>query len=186
MAISPFEADEGLLRHLAERGLQQSRFISVLYGVPAPTQPPPRGEVTVRAFQAPDLDLFLTLWRAGAPETDWEFLNPIGRAEFADWWCYVGFVGSEPAGIAGLYVRDGVGVMASGATLPDFRGRGCQTALLHQRLVDAAMRGCDLVLSQGRPGSGSQRNIERVGLHTAYTHAIWIDQPDGPTRGGPR
>jgi hypothetical protein len=131
----------------------------------------------VRAYQAPDLDTFLGLWLAGAPETDRDFLKPIGTAEFADWRCYVAFVENEPAGIAGLYLRDGVGVMASGGVRPEFRERGCQTALLRQRIGDAAEAGCDLVLSQATPGSGSQRNLERAGLRTAYTQAIWVDQP---------
>jgi hypothetical protein len=34
------------------------------------------------------------------------------------------------------------------------------------------------VLSQATPGSGSQRNLERAGLRTAYTQAIWVDQPE--------
>ena len=176
VSVSPFDSTEGLLHHMAGRGLQQSRFMTVLYGVPKRTRSLPVAEVTVQALRAAELDVFLTLWQAGAADTNRELLKPIGEAEFADWRCYVAFVGSQPAAIASLYLRDGIGVMASAATLPHFRGRGCQTALLNQRLADAAAAGCELVLSQADPGSQSQRNLERVGLRTAYTQAIWIDQ----------
>ena len=178
VSVSHFDSNEVLLHHMAGRGLRQSRFMTVLYGVPEPTPPLPAAEVTVRALPEAELDLFLTLWQAGATDTNQELLKPLGNAEFAEWRCYVACVASEPAGIASLHLRDGIGVMASAATLPQFRGRGCQTALLNQRLADAATAGCELVLSQADPGSQSQRNIERVGLRTAYT---WVDQSVYPT-----
>lgn len=183
VVVSPFEVDDGLLCHLADRGVRLARFMSVLYGVPQRAPPSPTAGVTVRAFRPPDLDHFLALWLADTPETEREFLSGVGRAEFAEWRCYVASLGRSPAGIGGLYLRDGIGVLAAGATLPEFRRRGCQTALLHRRLADAAEAGCDLVLSQAKPGSVSQRNLQRVGLGTAYTQAIWVDQLLEPGEG---
>jgi hypothetical protein len=146
--------------------------MSVLFGVPTTIQPGGSG-ITVCEVVPSDRDVFFSLWLVSQPPEEWKALRVLGRAEFADWRCYVAFVGGQPVAIAGLYLRDGVGVMASGNTLPAFRGQGCQTALLCQRITDAALAGCDLILSQATPGTVSQRNLERVGLRTAYTQAIW-------------
>jgi GNAT superfamily N-acetyltransferase len=173
--VTPFDADEHLLQHLSERGLRPSGFLSVMYGVPDPGEAPPAA-VIVQAVHTSDREPFLSLWLPRASEHDREFLRLLGKAEFTDWQCYVAYVDGQPAAIAGLYVRDGVGVMGSGHTLPEFRQQGCQTTLLRQRIVDAAAAGCDLVLSQTQPNSTSQRNIERSGLRTAYTQVIWRTQ----------
>jgi len=55
------------------------------------------------------------------------------------------------------------------STLPQFRNRGVQTALLHARMQRAAEQGCELAMSLATPGSASQRNITRRGFRTLYT-----------------
>ncbi len=65
------------------------------------------------------------------------------------------------------------GVLAAAATLPEWRSRGCQTALVRRRLNDAALAGCDLAAVEATPGSASERNLERLGLRLAYTRVIW-------------
>ncbi|HUK42850.1 MAG TPA: GNAT family N-acetyltransferase [Candidatus Bathyarchaeia archaeon] len=58
------------------------------------------------------------------------------------------------------------------STLPDFRCRGVQTALIAQRLHEAAHAGCEYAVVSTHPGSGSQRNMERRGFRLAYTKAV--------------
>jgi GNAT superfamily N-acetyltransferase len=58
------------------------------------------------------------------------------------------------------------------ATLPDFRRRGVQTALIARRLHEAAKAGCEYAVVSTHPGSGSQRNMERRGFRLAYTKAV--------------
>ena len=72
-----------------------------------------------------------------------------------------------------MRVGDGIGYLANAATVPGFRGRGCQTALLARRIADAAAAGCDLVAGQATFGSTSQRNMERMGLRPAVTVTTW-------------
>jgi len=71
--------------------------------------------------------------------------------------------------------------MANALTAPAFRGRGCQTALLHRRIQDAAGAGCDLLVSQCSPGTASERNQLRAGFRAAGTKAWWVQ---APTPGG--
>jgi len=55
------------------------------------------------------------------------------------------------------------------STLPAFRNRGVQTALLKQRLARAAAENCDLAVCIAAPGSSSQRNVVRLGFSVLYT-----------------
>ena len=65
------------------------------------------------------------------------------------------------------------------ATLPRFRRRGVQTALVEQALADAAGR-ADLAIATTEPGSTSQRTFERLGFGLVYTRAILVKQfPSG-------
>jgi GNAT superfamily N-acetyltransferase len=58
------------------------------------------------------------------------------------------------------------------ATLPEYRGRGVQSALIAKRLHEAGLAGCEYAVVSTHPGSGSQRNMERRGFHVAYTKAV--------------
>jgi GNAT superfamily N-acetyltransferase len=60
------------------------------------------------------------------------------------------------------------------ATLPEYRGRGVQSALIAKRLQEAALAGCEYAVVSTNPGSGSQRNMERRGFHVAYTKAVMM------------
>ena len=62
---------------------------------------------------------------------------------------------TKKGGVAHLYID---------STLPEYRGRGVQAALLRARLGDARKAGFDLASVGARPGNGSCRNIERAGI----------------------
>lgn len=76
-------------------------------------------------------------------------------------------VDGEPAGTAALGVTEGVAALYGTSTLPQFRGRGAQTALLAARLHLAATLGADLASVFVTPGSGSERNVRRAGFRVA-------------------
>jgi GNAT superfamily N-acetyltransferase len=83
--------------------------------------------------------------------------------------CYLARIDGNVAGGATLAIRTGVAGLFGASTLPEFRNRGVQSALLHARLTRAAEAGCDLAASLTRPGSTSQRNIMRQGFSVLYT-----------------
>jgi GNAT superfamily N-acetyltransferase len=72
-----------------------------------------------------------------------------------------------------LAIRDGVALFAGASTVPEFRRRGAQQALLESRFSYAAQQGCDLAMIVTAPGSASQRNAERAGFRVAYTRTKW-------------
>ena len=87
--------------------------------------------------------------------------------------CFVAEWNGEPAAAAALSMRGGVAILAGASTVPEFRCRGLQSALLRARLAHAAANGCDLAMMAALPGSGSQRNAERRGFRIAYTRTKW-------------
>ncbi len=72
-----------------------------------------------------------------------------------------------------LAIRDGVALFAGASTVPEYRRRGAQLALLEARFGYAVQQGCDLAMIVTAPGSASQRNAERAGFRVAYTRVKW-------------
>jgi GNAT superfamily N-acetyltransferase len=83
--------------------------------------------------------------------------------------CYLARIDGRVVGGATLALRGRVAGLFGASTLPDFRKRGVQTALLNARLQRAAEANCELAVSLAQPGSNSQRNITRLGFQTLYT-----------------
>jgi hypothetical protein len=89
------------------------------------------------------------------------------------WSLYLARLDGLPAATGILYVRDRVGYCADAATVPAFRGRGLQGALLRRRIADAGAAGVDFVSSGATFLSTSHRNMERVGMRVQFVRAIW-------------
>ena len=176
LTLCPFLAENAFLDRLHALGMRQSGFMTATY---APTEAPPRDHAPLPDIPGievrEDRDAFVPFYLGSAPEDEGELLRPIVEAEFATWRCYVALVEGHVAAGAALFIEGDTGVLAAAGTLPAFRGRGAQTALLRRRMADAGAAGCDLVLCSATPGSTSQRNQERLGMRTAYTRVIWTD-----------
>ena len=89
------------------------------------------------------------------------------------WHCLVSYDGEAPVGTGALRVTGAVGWLGVGATLPEHRGRGSQSALLAARISLAHELGLRLLVTEtGAPGDDgpgpSYRNILRAGFRAAY------------------
>lgn len=82
-------------------------------------------------------------------------------------------IGGEPAGGGAMAIQDGHAMLFSASTLPRFRRRGVQSALLASRMGIALERGCDLFSVKVEPGSDSERNMRRVGFRELCSKAVW-------------
>jgi GNAT superfamily N-acetyltransferase len=95
------------------------------------------------------------------------------------WTCLVAYDGDAPVSGAVLVVAGDQGWLGMGATLPEARGRGAQSALLATRIRLAAEAGCTTVTTEtgvreeGTPGR-SYRNILRAGLDEAFERPNWV------------
>jgi GNAT superfamily N-acetyltransferase len=94
---------------------------------------------------------------------------------------YLARVDGVPVGEAAMRIEGTLAQVAGAGTLPAWRGRGVQKALLHRRLSDARDRGCEIAVVTTAPGSRSQENVMRRGFALLYTRAIlirgWQDPP---------
>lgn len=167
-------ADATLIEHYRERGYHAIEFSNVM------VRP-------VDRLAALTLPSGMEIDRAGDGEIDlWTLTVAQGFAEhfpvtqeilgvmrlFAggkNTECYLARIDGRVAGGATLAVRGRIAGLFGASTLPAFRKRGVQTALLHARMRRAAELGCELAMSLAQPGSASQRNISRLGFQTLYT-----------------
>ncbi len=79
------------------------------------------------------------------------------------------FAGDQLCAVGLMYSAEGTAYLAGGATDPEHRRRGFQSALIRARLDLASARGCSVVCTETgeeRPGQPqhSQRNLQRHGL----------------------
>jgi GNAT superfamily N-acetyltransferase len=82
--------------------------------------------------------------------------------------CFAAEIDGEMIATAGIAIHQRVGLLAGASTVPEFRGRGAQSALLAARLAYARGQGCDLAMIVTAPESTSQANSERAGFAVAY------------------
>ena len=95
------------------------------------------------------------------------------------WTHYLAMYEGRPIAAALLNLDGGIGWCGLAGTLPAFRGRGAQSALLTRRVRDAALRGCAWVVCETmaetaeRPNP-SFRNMRRLGFELAYVRPNFI------------
>lgn len=177
--IIPTLGEPALLHALASHGFYQSGFYTALYSIPQVDVSAP-SRITVRAVAPDESDRFAAVYRDGfgIPPTDALAYLPDGVRVLLGkptMHCLFALVEDIPAAMAVLYRYEGTGYLATAATLPAFRGLGCQTALLRARIAIAADAGCDLIVGHTGIMTTSQHNMERVGMRLAYTKAIWTE-----------
>lgn len=87
---------------------------------------------------------------------------------------YLARLDGQPVAAGSMRLDGRLAQMCGAGTLPLFRGKGIQKALVHQRLLDAQAAGCDLAVVTTAPGSRSQENMMKRGFALLYTRAILI------------
>jgi GNAT superfamily N-acetyltransferase len=87
---------------------------------------------------------------------------------------YVARVDGTIAGGGSLRLDGEVAQFSGAGTLPRFRRRGVQTALLRARLREAAAAGCTIGVVVTQPGSKSQQNVQREGFALLYARQLLV------------
>jgi GNAT superfamily N-acetyltransferase len=90
---------------------------------------------------------------------------------------YAAWLDGQMVGVAALRLDDGLAQLCGAATLPAWRRRGVQSALLHHRLAVARDAGCALALMTTAPGTKSQENGLRQGFALLYARALFVKKP---------
>lgn len=87
-------------------------------------------------------------------------------------------IAGEPAGGASMFMHNDVALLCGAATLPAFRRRGVQSALLLWRLAMARNADCRIAVVTTQPGSKSQQNVQQLGFDLLYSRAILVKMPE--------
>jgi GNAT superfamily N-acetyltransferase len=177
--ILPGNLNSSLASRLHKLRFGQMGFNTAVYGRPALVENVSSNkQINVREVRPNEIDVFLDLYQDGF---DLPRLNHIEKEAVLSWlqrakssvYLCIADIDDTPAGVGILYTENGIGLLADATTLPDFRGRGCHTAMIQHRIAQAEKQTCDLLTSFVEFGSTSHLNLERAGLRVAYTKSLW-------------
>jgi GNAT superfamily N-acetyltransferase len=168
-------ADPGFIEMLGKRGYRVLEFSNMLIREIDPQEKFPQiaPGITIRQAEPAESRLFAETVSRGFADhfeptedlisTIQEFFSGPGLVPYLVW------IDGKPIGGGTLGIRKGIAGLFGTSTLPEFRRRGVQAALISARLEVGRAAGCDLAMSVTQPSSGSQRNLERQGFRVVYT-----------------
>jgi GNAT superfamily N-acetyltransferase len=171
-------ADASLIEHFGRRKYRVTEFSNVMArpmceSESTKTKVDPPAGITIEAVGREQIDLWTLTVAQGFSENfpvTQEILEVMRMfAHGPNVECYLARVEGAVAGGATLAIREGVAGLFGSSTLPAFRNRGVQTALLQARMDRAAEARCDLAVCLAQPGSASQRNVMRQNFSVLYT-----------------
>jgi hypothetical protein len=164
--------------HIARAGLRLHERRWVKFWRPAEAPPPVATALTIIPVDRTSADRFADAVLAGFDMPlmlkPWLAALP-GRA---GWHCFMALAGDVAVAGAALHIADGIGWLGIGATRPEHRQKGAQSALLAARIeAGLALGGEGFTTETGRPLPGeagpSFANIQRAGFHIAYDRPNW-------------
>jgi len=173
--------DPSLLELLKPRGYQMLELNNVLFRrLDGKQSAQDLAGITIRRGNAKEADAFAEIVvrsffpDGGEPEGFTEMIAPIYKAKGSI--LFVAEADGKPVGCAaGLVIPEHRIIALFGAgTLPAYRRRGLQTAMLQLRMKLAADAGCEFAVIVTQGGTTSMRNAERLGFRVAYSKATLI------------
>lgn len=101
---------------------------------------------------------------------------PVGRRGYRH---YLAYDGARAVAGAALFTQGDMASLALAATLPEYRGRGAQSALIVRRFKVASEAGCRLMVSETAEEKrdkpvASFRNMVRLGFDVVYKRPNYI------------
>lgn len=97
-----------------------------------------------------------------------------GTGDVPDWRQWLAYDRGRPIAAALSFVHGDVAWLGWDATLPEFRGRGAQSALIVHRVNDAVRAGCRHATSETAVDDPSRRNYERLGFSRVYDRSTYV------------
>jgi len=170
------------MRRLADLGFYQSGFhtsmaISTVLYAPVFCA---EDKLEIRALSEDEFELYATLHcrGTGLPDAGIPPVAANNRVLYGrpGWKFYLALWEGQPAAVGVAHIRKEAASLTFAATLPEYRNKGIQTALLHRRIEEAKEAGCELAVGQCAYLSASHRNMARVGMEIGYVRASWIER----------
>jgi GNAT superfamily N-acetyltransferase len=179
-----------LLARLATRGYAVSWFRNVHVAALEDRPPPVHPAMTVEEVTDDTLEEWLAVLRIGNDMT-----TPDAAA-ISDEWArasrsvagaidYLAYLDGTAVGCGSVIPQSGIGWIGGATTVPAYRRRGVQGALVRRRMTAAHESGRDLAVVTAVPSGDSARNIARLGFTLAYCQAVLTKWRGRPAASGP-
>lgn len=181
--IAPTAAPDSFEDLLDRKGLEKNGLGWAKFyrdGSPAELHPLPTS-LDVRIVGAHNAEDFSKTVQTGfgVPESFVTFMSALaGRP---NWKVYAAYDGDVPVASGAMYIKDGWAWLGCAATLPEYRGRGAQYALIHQRLTDGISAGViGFTAETGQPAEGMEStnksycNLQRAGFKRMYVRPNYL------------
>jgi GNAT superfamily N-acetyltransferase len=173
-------ADRSLFELLALRGYRLREFSNMLVTPlrEGGGRPPGDAALNVQQCTPSEDDLWARTVAQGFAEnlivSDENILVLKSLFHRPDSICLLAWLEGRPVGGGALAMHEGVAALYGASTLPTFRRRGVQKAIILTLLGRGVEGGCDVAYTLTKPGSVSQRNVERQHFSVAYTRAVMV------------
>ncbi len=178
-------ADPSFIEQLSLRGYRLREFSNMLVRPlrEGGTHPAVDGAPRVQQCTSEEDDLWARTVAQGFAESfmvsDENILVLKSLFHRPDSVCLIAWLEGRPVGGGALAMHEGVAALYGASTLPSFRRRGVQKAIILTLLSHAVEGGCDVAYTLTKPGSVSQRNVERQHFFVAYTRAMMVREVEG-------
>ena len=180
--ISPYSSPSALHDWVSSHGLAVRDYWAKLYR-PATTKVDPiPTDLRIESIGKDRAAEFAVTTLKGfgmPPELEPLVRSPVG---LPGWKHYIAWDGETPAAVAAVMIKPPVAWLGIATTLPEYRRRGAQGALMNRRILDAAEHGCEWVVTEtgkdlpDKPNP-SFRNMLRTGFVVAYDRPNYMLPP---------
>jgi GNAT superfamily N-acetyltransferase len=175
-------APASTLREVSQRNYTAAWFRSVFALRPGSNLGPLRTDVRIERVGADNAAQWLEVFARGfeAEHGETRVANDeIGEAGriAPNAHTFLAFLDDEAVGCGSMQVVDDVAWLGGAATVPAFRKRGVQAALVAYRLQLASELGCELAAVTALSNGPSARNIGRLGFPHTHTQVVVERRP---------
>ena len=172
VTVSPAAQPAQLTEWLLERGFRHSsNHAKVIRG----TERPPEIETEFHIAQVDESTAaqYAAVVQAGFQNPAWTVSLFEHMARVPNVYSYIAYAGDVPAGVGSLLVSGEWGALFNDTTLPEYRRRGAQGAIMSRRIRDGIALGCRWFTSETAEDTpeapnSSYRNMIRTGFQRAY------------------
>lgn len=176
--IDPAASGKQLFQALVRHGMCQQAFHAVLYGPPLQETPTLPAHIRIEEIEnEADFEAYAEVHCVASGMSvahKHHFVaNNIGLLHRPGWRLFLACDNGIPAAVGVMHAIGSIASCTLAATVPEHRNRGLHRALLQKRMYEAAQAGCGLVVAQAAFAGTSHRNMERSGMRTAWTRAVW-------------
>jgi hypothetical protein len=162
---------------LADRGYEQGQTMRRYIRGAAEPGGETESAIDVRELSASDTEGMSLIFAEALGLPDLATVPLLGLPELRGWCCYAAYLEEREVACGAMLIDGKIAALGLDATAAVARGRGCQSALIRRRLLDAARAGCEVVLAGAcdvpADRAAAARNFQRAGFTEAGRSIGW-------------